>query len=112
LKTSASVNIHAFHHNPAIWGVDHAVFDPTRFYDVRAKHSEKLLMPFGVGRRSCVGQNLARTNILKMATTLVRAYEFEFLNADEPMLVVSHGDSDLVTPIMVKVRRRGEKFAG
>jgi cytochrome P450 len=69
------------------------------------------VIPFSVGRRACVGQNLAKTNVLKMATTLLRAYEFEFLGTEEPMKVVCHGDSDLRTPIMVRCKRRGEAFA-
>jgi hypothetical protein len=48
---------------------------------------------------------------MKMATTLLKAYEFDFLNAHEPMVVVSHGDSELRTPILVKVKRRGKEFA-
>ena len=71
-----------------------------------------MVVPFGVGKRACAGQNLARTNVLKMATTLLKAYDFEFLNADEPMVVVSHGDSELRTPVMVRVKRRGAEFAG
>ncbi|KAK3624134.1 hypothetical protein LTR56_021167 [Elasticomyces elasticus] len=109
--TQCSVNIHALHHNPALWGHDHNLFNPNRWYGEQAANTE-WLNPFSVGRRSCVGRNLAQTNVLKMATTLLRAYDFEFLNTDEPIVMVSHGDSDLRTPVMVRCKRRGERFSG
>lgn len=59
-----------------------------------------------------MGQNLANANILKMITTLLKCYEFEFVNKDEPIVIVSHGDSDLRTPVMVRVRMRGKPYEG
>ena len=103
-------NIHALHHNPAVWGEDHAAYDPSRFYDGRAKHLKEFVVPFMVGKRACVGQNLANANILKMTTTLLRAYEFEFVNSNEPMDIVCHGDSDLRTELLVKCKLRGDAF--
>ncbi|KAK0352567.1 hypothetical protein LTR02_017322 [Friedmanniomyces endolithicus] len=110
--TQCSVNIHAFHHNPAIWGLDQNLFNPNRYSQARDKDLSSLVMPFSVGQRNCVGQNLARTNVIRMATTLLRAYEFDFLRTEEPMFMACHGDSDLRTPVMVKVQRRGEVFTG
>lgn len=106
------MNIHAFHHNPDVWGKDHTTYDPNRFYDARAKELKEYVIPFMVGKRACVGQNFANANILKMTTTLLRAYEFEFVNVDEPMKVVCHGDSDLRTPLSVRCKMRGEEFQG
>ena len=88
------------------------MFDPQRWYDERAKNLSPWVIVFGVGKRACVGQNLAKMNVLKMATTLFKAYEFEFLGTEQPMLLVCHGDSDLRTPVMVRCKRRGEPFAG
>ncbi|PPJ49738.1 hypothetical protein CBER1_02909 [Cercospora berteroae] len=111
--TQVSMNIHAFNHNKAIWGSDHGDFDPARWYDERrAKGLESLVIPFSVGKRACVGQNLTNANILKMFTTLLRCYEFEFMNSNEPMVVFSHGDSDLKTPVLVKVKMRGSEYTG
>ncbi|TKA64938.1 hypothetical protein B0A55_10958, partial [Friedmanniomyces simplex] len=104
--TQCSVNIHALHHNPTLWGNDHDVYNPDRWYGKQPPHVD-FLNTFNAGKRSCVGQNLARTNVLKIATTLLGAYEFDFLNTEEPMVMVSHGDSDLRTPVMVKCKLRG-----
>ena len=112
LQAQVSANIHALHHNESVWGSDHRVYDPDRFYDKRAKDLKDVVVPFSVGKRACVGQNLANANILKMVTTLLRAYAFDFINVNEPMKVVCHGDSDLRTPLLVKCTMRGEAFAG
>ena len=111
--TQVSANTCALHHNPATWGQDHERFDPDRWYDEkRAKGLERFVIPFSVGKRSCVGQNLATANILKMVTTLLRCYEFEFVNKEEEMVVASHGDGYLRTPVMVKVKMRDGPYAG
>ena len=111
-QAQVSLNIHAFHHNAEFWGKDHTLYDPDRFYDSRAKELREFVIPFMVGKRACVGQNFANANILKMTTTLLGAYKFEFVNADQPMMVVCHGDSDLKTPLFVRCNMRGEAFQG
>ena len=100
------MNIHSFHHNPAIWGSDHDAFDPTRWYDRRTEGLSSFVIPYSVGKRNCVGQNLANANILKMSTTLLKAYEFDFLNVEEPLVFGSHGDGVMETPLMVRCKRR------
>ena len=102
------MNIHALHHNPSIWGANHGTYDPSRWYDGRANKLKEFVIPFMVGKRSCIGQNLASANILKMVTTLLKAYEFEFVNAEEPMRVTTHGVTSLRTPILVKCKMRSE----
>ena len=43
-----SLNIHAFHNNPEVWGADHTTYDPDRFYDARAKELKEFVIPFMV----------------------------------------------------------------
>jgi cytochrome P450 len=101
------VNLHSIHHNPDIWGPDHAAYDPDRWYDGRADETVKeLVIPFMVGKRTCTGQYLAKANILKMLTTLLKAYEFNLVNAEEPVVVTTHGATILRTPLLVKCKER------
>ncbi|CAN9336881.1 unnamed protein product [Alternaria alternata] len=75
--TSIAVCNHAFHHNPAVWGDDHAIFDPDRWDQPETAARGRYLMHFGLGGRQCIGKTLAQTNIYKLTSTLLREFAFE-----------------------------------
>nr|GLL45253.1 cytochrome P450 734A1-like [Ipomoea trifida] len=67
--TELLIPILAIHHDQTLWGSDVNEFNPTRFakgVTVAAKHPAAYI-PFGIGVRQCVGQNLA---ILQTKITL------------------------------------------
>ncbi|KDP32358.1 hypothetical protein JCGZ_13283 [Jatropha curcas] len=67
--TELLIPILAVHHDQSIWGNDANEFNPGRFCDgvaKAAKHSIAFI-PFGLGVRTCIGQNLA---ILQAKLTL------------------------------------------
>ncbi|KAF2310694.1 hypothetical protein GH714_016338 [Hevea brasiliensis] len=67
--TELLIPILAVHHDQSIWGNDANDFNPGRFSDGvgrAAKHSVAFI-PFGLGVRTCIGQNLA---ILQAKLTL------------------------------------------
>jgi PHYB activation tagged suppressor 1 len=69
------VPIMAIHHDTRFWGSDAAQFNPARFADGTARAAKHPLafIPFGLGCRMCVGQNLARLEAkLTMAILLQR----------------------------------------
>ncbi|KAJ5870204.1 hypothetical protein N7455_005145 [Penicillium solitum] len=118
--TSIAVCNHAFHHNPAVWGSDHDVFDPSRWDDPEIASKARLLMHFGLGGRQCIGKTVATTNIYKLMSTLLSEFEFELPDATERVQaqenyfhgripdLISVGISDLAAPLMVKARKRGK----
>ncbi|CAM8923000.1 unnamed protein product [Rhodiola kirilowii] len=59
--TELLIPILAVHHDKASWGTDANDFNPSRFANGanRAANHPMAFMPFGVGARSCIGQNLA-----------------------------------------------------
>ncbi|KAK4798013.1 hypothetical protein SAY86_030339 [Trapa natans] len=59
--TEMLIPILALHHDQAIWGSDANEFNPARFADgvSRASKHPFALIPFGLGVRNCIGQNLA-----------------------------------------------------
>nr|QNG40960.1 CYPb [Maesa japonica] len=67
--TELLIPIIAVHHDQAIWGNDVNEFNPARFSDgmARAAKHPVALIPFGLGVRTCIGQNLA---ILQAKLTL------------------------------------------
>lgn len=80
-------------------------------------------MHFGLGGRQCIGKTVAQTNIYKLASTLLRLFEFELADQEEraqaargefhgrlPELI-SVGISDLKKPLLVRARIRSEAMA-
>ena len=59
--TELLVPILAVHHDQALWGNDANEFNPARFSEGVARASKHPLayIPFGLGVRTCIGQNLA-----------------------------------------------------
>ncbi|XP_072037041.1 cytochrome P450 2U1-like [Amphiura filiformis] len=50
-------------------------FKPERFIDVQGKYFEREeVCPFGVGRRACIGQTLAKTELFVFFTHLLHRY--------------------------------------
>ncbi len=71
-------NIARVHHDEREW-LEPDVFKPERFLDSEEKYVgwTKLhgFMPFGLGRRECTGQSLARIVMLTFGSTLLHRYE-------------------------------------
>ncbi|CAK7334804.1 unnamed protein product [Dovyalis caffra] len=67
--TELLIPILALHHDQSIWGNDANEFNPARFFDgvARAAKHHVAFIPFGLGVRTCIGQNLA---ILQAKLTL------------------------------------------
>ena len=67
--TELLIPILALHHDQTIWGNDANEFNPGRFSDgvARAAKHSIAFIPFGLGVRTCIGQNLA---ILQAKLTL------------------------------------------
>ncbi|PIC24467.1 hypothetical protein B9Z55_017799 [Caenorhabditis nigoni] len=62
------------HTNEAVFK-NHTVFDPSRFME--NNNLEKTLMPFGIGKRSCLGESLARAELYLITGNLVLDFNFE-----------------------------------
>ncbi|KAM0414643.1 hypothetical protein ACHAPT_013514 [Fusarium lateritium] len=115
---SVAVCNHAFHHNPRVWGDDHNNFDPLRWDGRETADRARYLMHFGLGGRQCLGKTVAQTNIYKLASTLLREFDFQIADPAERDEVarggfrgklpdmISVGVSDLKGPLMVTAKVR------
>ncbi|XP_021764531.1 cytochrome P450 734A1-like [Chenopodium quinoa] len=76
--TELLVPILAVHHDQAIWGNDANEFNPMRFADgvSRAAKHPVAFIPFGLGTRTCIGQNLAILQAKLVLTILLQRFSF------------------------------------
>ena len=65
-------------HDERHW-TDPMVFNPDRFYNKEDNEyvPNDNLVTFGVGKRSCLGQNLAEKHLFFFLVQLVKAFKFE-----------------------------------
>ncbi|XP_075478474.1 cytochrome P450 734A1-like [Primulina tabacum] len=77
--TELLIPVLAVHHDPAMWGHDAQEFNPMRFakgVTHAAKHPMAFL-PFGLGARRCIGQNLAILQAKLAIAMILQRFSFE-----------------------------------
>lgn len=74
--TMLLVNAWGIHNDPNIWE-DPETFNPERFEGVKGYGDGFKLMPFGIGRRSCPGENMAVRMVGLTLGSLIQCFEWE-----------------------------------
>ena len=75
-RTFIAANLYAIHMNADVFEKPHD-FRPERFIDARGrfvKHAH--VIPFGIGKRSCLGELLARQELFLFTATLLQRFRF------------------------------------
>nr|XP_043624816.1 cytochrome P450 734A1 [Erigeron canadensis] len=77
--TELLIPILAVHHDQTIWGDDANEFNPNRFSDgvARAAKHPVAFIPFGLGVRTCIGQNLAILQAKLTLAMILQRFSFE-----------------------------------
>ncbi|KQK17789.1 cytochrome P450 734A4 [Brachypodium distachyon] len=77
--TELLIPIMAIHHDARLWGPDAARFNPARFAAgaARAAAHPLAFIPFGLGSRMCIGQNLALLEAKLTVAILLQRFEFK-----------------------------------
>jgi 26-hydroxylase len=69
--------IHAVHMDPALWK-DPEVFNPERFLNAEGQVVKpEYFIPFGVGRRMCLGDALARAELFLFFSSLLHVFSLQ-----------------------------------
>lgn len=77
-------NLWSVHRDPTQWD-DPDSFNPARFLEDEGKLVRKeCFIPFGIGRRVCMGEQLAKMELFLTVTSLLQAFEFRLPEGTPP----------------------------
>ncbi|CAH1225399.1 CYP2U1 [Branchiostoma lanceolatum] len=75
--TAVEIVLLSVHHDPLLWP-EPDKFDPTRFINDAGKYVKREeVIPFSIGRRGCLGEQLARMEIFLIFTSLLQRFTFK-----------------------------------
>lgn len=75
--TVVGMSAYTMHYSEELWGSDAREFRPERWIGEEGKGLDAFFVPFSKGARSCIGQNLARSEIRMMLAMLYRSFDLE-----------------------------------
>lgn len=101
------INLYSVFQDREHWG-DPEVFRPERFLDAGGHFiKDDWMIPFGVGKRMCIGEVLTRNTIFLFFTSLLQEFWFSVPEEDsEPSLVPLSGFTIAPQPFRVKATKR------
>ncbi|XP_041838882.1 cytochrome P450 2U1 [Melanotaenia boesemani] len=77
-------NLWSVHRDPTMWE-DPDTFNPARFLDSEGKLFRKeCFIPFGIGRRVCMGEQLAKMELFLTVTSLLQAFKYRLPEGKPP----------------------------
>ncbi|PIA46297.1 hypothetical protein AQUCO_01500066v1 [Aquilegia coerulea] len=88
--TPVMVNLYAMHHDPSIW-VEPYRFMPDRFMassvdkdsESDLRNMERSFLPFGAGRRTCAGMDLAKLQVAFTLASLIKTFHWSSVAEDQ-----------------------------
>nr|CAD7571450.1 unnamed protein product [Timema californicum] len=94
-------------HDKEHWG-DPEVFRPQRFLDTEGKFvKDDWMIPFGMGKRLCIGESLARTSLFIFFASLMQEFSFSLPKGDPlPSTKALPGFTAVFQPFKVNVTHR------
>ncbi|XP_072014904.1 cytochrome P450 2J4-like [Amphiura filiformis] len=97
-------NLYAVMHSPELWG-EPEEFRPERFLDDDSNfHEPNEVIPFGIGRRVCLGEALARQELFIFFTHLLHQFKFKKTSEDAPMPTLKPIEGLVLHPEPYKLR--------
>ncbi|XP_037940256.1 probable cytochrome P450 305a1 [Teleopsis dalmanni] len=101
-NTTILIGLRSVHMDKTHWG-DPDIFRPERFIDSEGKTiKDEYFMPFGQGRRRCLGDALARACIFSFLVKIIQNYKIECAETDKPSLILQPGITLSPKPYKVK----------
>ncbi|XP_054947711.1 vitamin D 25-hydroxylase isoform X2 [Physeter macrocephalus] len=104
--TTVITNLYSVHFDEKYWR-DPEIFYPDRFLDSNGYFAKKeALVPFSLGRRHCLGEQLARMEMFLFFTTLLQRFHLHFPHELVPNLKPRLGMTLQPQPYLICAERR------
>ncbi|XP_016069983.1 PREDICTED: cytochrome P450 2U1, partial [Miniopterus natalensis] len=105
--TLVLTNLWAVHRDPAIWEKPED-FNPNRFLDDQGQLIKKeTFIPFGIGKRVCMGEQLAKMELFLMFVSLMQSFTFALpKDAKKPILTGRYGLTLAPYPFNIIISKR------
>ncbi|MEY5042688.1 MAG: hypothetical protein RLZZ414_2252 [Bacteroidota bacterium] len=84
-KTWVAINIYSLHRHPDFWE-NPEDFNPLRFNPENFKSKAFAYIPFGQGKRSCIGKPLAMAELQIILPILLQNFNFKLLGNQQPII--------------------------
>lgn len=101
-------NLDSVLHDKKIWGADAMSFRPERFLDDEGKiRNPEEFIPFGLGRRACLGEAMAKMELFLFFSSLFQRFKFMPVNpASPPSMEPNFGIITSPQPYEVRILER------
>ncbi|CAG5856513.1 unnamed protein product, partial [Menidia menidia] len=109
--TMVITNIYSVHFDEKYWN-DPGVFEPQRFLDSSGNFVRReAFLPFSLGRRHCLGEQLARMEMFLFFTTLLQRFHLQFPPGAVPTVAPKLGMTLQPKPYCICAVRRQQKLS-
>ncbi|XP_030016755.1 vitamin D 25-hydroxylase [Sphaeramia orbicularis] len=107
--TMVITNLYSVHFDEKYWN-DPSVFSPQRFLDSNGNFVRReAFLPFSLGRRQCLGEQLARMEMFLFFTTLLQRFHLQFPPGTVPTVTPKLGMTLQPKPYSICAVRRQQK---
>ncbi|XP_075877998.1 vitamin D 25-hydroxylase [Nelusetta ayraudi] len=107
--TMVITNLYSVHFDEKYWS-DPGVFSPQRFLDSNGNFVRReAFLPFSLGRRQCLGEQLARMEMFLFFTTLLQRFHLHFPPGTVPTVTPKLGMTLQPKPYSICAARRQQK---
>ncbi|CAF99656.1 unnamed protein product, partial [Tetraodon nigroviridis] len=104
--TMVITNLYSVHFDEKYWS-DPGVFSPQRFLDANGNFVRReAFLPFSLGRRQCLGEQLARMEMFLFFTTLLQRFHLQFPQGSIPTVAPKLGMTLQPKPYSICAVRR------
>ena len=105
-NTSILSSTYSVHMDQSYWG-DPEIFRPERFITPEGKYrADDRNIPFGIGKRRCLGENLARIENFLFLANIIKDFKFESFDGNLPEVRPKPGITCGPQPFSMRVSER------